>query len=142
MSTSSAEAVWDGGKTGKGHFRAASGAFRADYSVPTRFEGKPGTNPEELIAAAHAACLSMALALGLDKAGTPATRITTSATCTIERAGDGFRITTMRLEVRGVVPGLDQAAFGRAAEGAKQGCPVSNALMNNVKLELDARLES
>ena len=143
MSTSSAEAVWEGGaKDGKGSFRAASGAFSADYSVPTRFEGKAGTNPEELIAAAHAACLSMALALGLEKAGTPATRINTKATCTIERAGEGFRITTMRLEVRGKVPGVDEAAFRQAAEGAKEGCPVSMALMNNVKLELDARLES
>ena len=142
MSTSTAEAAWEGGVKGKGTFRAASGAFSADYSVPTRFEGKPGTNPEELIAAAHAACLSMALALALEKAGTPATRITTKADCTIDRVGDGFRITTMRLQVRGVVPGIDAATFNRAAEGAKQGCPVSNALVNNVKLELDARLES
>lgn len=143
MPTSSAEAAWEGGvKNGKGSFRASSGAFSADYSIPTRFEGKPGTNPEELLAASHAACLSMALALGLDNAGTPATRIHTKASCTIERAGDGFRVTTMRLEVRGAVPGLDEARFREAAETAKQGCPISNALMNNVKLELDARLES
>ena len=143
MSTSSAEAVWHGGlKNGTGSFRATSGAFSADYSVPTRFEGKPGTNPEELIAAAHAACLSMALALGLDKAGTPATTIRTNASCTIDRAGDGFRITTMRLEVRGTVPGLGEAGFRQAADSAVKGCPVSQALANNVKIELDARLES
>jgi osmotically inducible protein OsmC len=143
MTTSSAEAVWEGGaKDGKGNFRAASGAFSAGYSIPTRFEGKAGTNPEELIAAAHAACLSMALALGLEKAGTRATRINTKASCTIDRAGEGFRITTMRLEVRGTVPGIDEAKFRQAAEAAADGCPVSQALKNNVKVELDARLES
>ena len=143
MPTSSANAVWEGGaKDGKGTFRAASGAFNSDYSVPTRFAGEPGTNPEELLAAAHAACFSMALGLGLEKSGTPATRIATNASCSIERAGDGYRITTMRLEVRGTVPGIDEAAFRKAAEAAKNGCPVSNAIMNNVTMELDARLES
>jgi osmotically inducible protein OsmC len=142
MPTSNASAVWEGGlKTGRGHFKAGSGAFEGDYSFPTRFEGAKGTNPEELIAAAHAACLSMALSAGLEKTGTPATRISTKASCTIEKAGDGFKITKMRLEVRGAVPGLDQAGFAKAAEAAKKGCPVSGALQGNVQLDLDARLE-
>jgi lipoyl-dependent peroxiredoxin len=106
MPTSSASAVWEGGlRSGRGHFKAGSGAFEGDYSFPTRFEGARGTNPEELIAAAHAACLSMALSAGLEKSGTPATRISTKASCTVEKAGDGFQITRMRLEVRGAVPG-------------------------------------
>jgi len=141
MTTSSASAVWEGGlRAGRGHFSAGSGAFAGDYSFPTRFEGAKGTNPEELIAAAHAACLSMALSGGLERAGTPATRISTTASCTIEKVGDGFRITRMRLEVRGQVPGLDEAGFQAAARGAKDGCPVSQALQGNVQLELDARL--
>jgi lipoyl-dependent peroxiredoxin len=142
MPTSSASAVWEGVlRSGRGHFRAGSGAFEGDYSFATRFEGARGTNPEELIAAAHAACLSMALSAGLEKNGTPASRITTKASCTVDKVGDGFKITRMRLEVRGQVPGLDQSAFASAAEAAKKGCPVSTALQGNVQMELDARLE-
>jgi osmotically inducible protein OsmC len=139
--TSTASAVWEGGlRTGKGRFTAASGAFSGDYSFPTRFEGAKGTNPEELIASAHAACLSMALSAGLEAAKTPPTRISTTASCTIEKVGDGFRLTRMRLEVRGQVPGIDDAAFKAAAEKAKEGCPISQALKGNVPMELDARL--
>lgn len=142
MRTSNAEATWQGGlKNGKGNFRAESGAFEAGYSFETRFGDTKGSNPEELIAAAHAACFSMALAVGLEQAGTPATRITTKAACTVDKVGDGFRITTMRLVSRGQVPGIDQAKFKQAAEAAKNGCPVSNALKNNVQVELDAALE-
>lgn len=141
MPTSTASAAWEGGlRAGRGHFTAASGAFGGDYSFRTRFEGAKGTNPEELIAAAHAACLSMALAAGLEAARTPATRISTKAACTIDKVGDGFRITRMRLEVRGEVPGLDDTTFKAAAEKAKEGCPVSQALKGNVPMELDARL--
>jgi osmotically inducible protein OsmC len=139
--TSSSSAVWEGGlRNGRGKFSAGSGAFAGDYSFATRFEGAKGTNPEELIAAAHAACLSMALSAGLEAAKTPPTRISTKASCTVEKVGDGFRITKMKLEVRGEVPGLDQAGFAAAAEKAKEGCPVSQALMGNVQMELDARL--
>jgi lipoyl-dependent peroxiredoxin len=142
MSTSNASAVWEGGlRTGRGHFQAGSGAFAGDYSFTTRFEGARGTNPEELIAAAHAACLSMALSAGLEKGGTPATRISTKAACTVEKVGDGFKITRMRLEVRGQVPGMNQSAFAKAADDAKKGCPVSGALQGNVQFELDAKLE-
>lgn len=141
MPTSTSSAVWEGGlRNGRGKFSAGSGAFAGDYTFATRFEGAQGTNPEELIAAAHAACLSMALSAGLEAAKTPATRISTKAACTVEKVGDGFRITKVRLEVRGQVPGIDQAGFASAAESAKDGCPVSQALMGNVQIELDARL--
>jgi len=142
MPTSSASAVWEGVlRSGRGHFKAGSGAFEGDYSFATRFEGSRGTNPEELIAAAHAACLSMALSAELEKNGTPATQISTKASCTVDKVANGFKITKMRLEVRGKVPGVDQAKFAAAADAAKKGCPVSTALQGNVQLELDARLE-
>ena len=124
--TSTATATWEGGLVnGKGQFNAKSGAFQGSYS---------------LIAAAHASCLSMALSAELEKAGTPATRITTTASATTTKVTNGFRITRIRLEVRGEVPGVDQAAFAKAAEAAKEGCPVSQALKGNVPFELDARL--
>jgi osmotically inducible protein OsmC len=141
MPTSTSSAVWEGGlRGGRGHFDAGSGSFGGDYSFGTRFESAKGTNPEELLAAAHAACLSMALAAGLEAAKTPATRISTKASCTVDKAGEGFRITRMRLEVRGEVPGLDQAGFQAAAEKAKAGCPVSQALQGIPQIELDAKL--
>ena len=141
--TSTASAVWEGGlKSGKGNYSAASGSFKGGYTFATRFEGAKGTNPEELIAAAHAACLSMALSAGLERAGKTPTSISTKASCTLDMVSGAPRITTMRLEVRGKVPGLDQAGFAKAAEDAKNGCPVSNALKGNVQFELDAKLES
>lgn len=140
--TSRASATWEGVlRSGKGHFEAASGAFKGDYSFATRFEGARGTNPEELLAASHAACFSMALSLGLERAGTPATRITTTAHCTVDRVGDGFKVTTMKLDVRGVVPGATAAAFQAAAEAAKLGCPISQALAGNVTVQMEAKLE-
>ena len=141
MPTSTSTATWEGGlRGGRGRFQGSSGVVSGDYSFATRFEGAKGTNPEELIAAAEASCLSMALSAGLEAAKTPPTRITTKASCTVEKIGDGFKITKMRLEVRGEVPGLDEAGFRAAAEKAKEGCPVSQALKGNVPLELDARL--
>ena len=142
MPTSRASAVWEGKlKDGKGTFKAASGAFTGPYTFATRFEGKQGTNPEELIAAAHAACLSMALSAGLEKAGKPATRVQTEAACTIEMVNGTPTITRMALTVRGKVPGLDQAGFQKAAEEAKSGCPVSRALKGIPQMTLDAKLE-
>ena len=137
-----AKAVWRGtGRDGSGNLSSDSGVLaETPYSFQTRFENELGTNPEELIAAAHAACFSMALSSGLEKAGTPATRITTKATCTMDMTG-GPKITKMRLETRGVVAGIEPAAFLKAAEAAKDGCPVSGALKGNVAFELDARLE-
>jgi lipoyl-dependent peroxiredoxin len=143
MPTSQASAVWEGKlKDGKGNFRAASGAFSGPYSFATRFEGAKGTNPEELIAAAHAACLSMALSAGLEKAGKPVTRVETTAACTMDMVDGAPKITRMALTVRGKVPGLDQAGFQKAAEEAKRGCPVSKALAGIPQITLDAKLES
>jgi len=143
MPTRHSSAVWKGGlKSGKGEVKLGKGIFEGAYSFPSRFEEGVGTNPEELIAAAHAACLSMALAAGLERAGTPAERVSTRASATLEKVGESFRITKMRLEVRGKVPGIEGPAFQEAAEKAKEGCPVSNALKNNVVFELDAQLEA
>lgn len=142
MPTSKASAVWEGKlRDGKGTFKAASSAFNGPYTFATRFEGKPGTNPEELIAAAHAACLSMALSAGLERAGKPATRIETTAACTMEIVDGNPKITKMELRVRGKVSGLDQAGFQKAAQEAKAGCPVSKALTGIPQITLDAMLE-
>jgi osmotically inducible protein OsmC len=141
MPTSQATAVWERGlRNGSGSYRAQSGAFSGSYSFPTRFEGTPGSTPEELIAAAHASCFSMALSAGLEKAGTPPTRVETTAACTLETVDGVPTITTFALTVRGTVPGVDAAAFRRAAEEAKDNCPVSRALKGNVRFTIDARL--
>jgi osmotically inducible protein OsmC len=129
---SKATAVWEGDlMSGKGSTSAAGGAFTgAGLSWRARTEGAPATTtPEELLAAAHASCFSMALSHGLAQAGRKATRLETS--CTVEfgpKTGGGFEIKSSALEVKGIVPGLDAAAFTAAAEAAKAGCPVSSAL--------------
>jgi len=141
---STGRAHWEGDlAAGSGTATLDSGAVGPmQVTWKARSEEHAGlTSPEELIAAAHAACLSMALSGELEKGGTPATRISTKASCSIDKVGGGFKITRMRLEVRGKVPGLDQAGFAKAAEAAKKGCPVSGALQGNVQLDLDARLE-
>jgi|SRR5882672_4513335 len=141
MTISSATATWQGGlKSGSGSFQAASGAFQASYNFPTRFEGAKGTNPEELLAAAHSACLSMALSAGLEQGGTPAKSVTTTASVTMSFVSGAPRITNIKLVVRGKVPGIDQAGFIKAAEAAKAGCPVSNLFKGNTNIELDALL--
>ncbi|HEX5438046.1 MAG TPA: OsmC family peroxiredoxin [Gemmatimonadaceae bacterium] len=142
MPTRKASATWEGGlKGGRGSFAGETGAVKGTYSFGSRFENGAGSNPEELLAAAEAACYSMALSLGLEQAGTPPTKIETNAACTIEKVGEGFKITTMRLDVRARVPGIDRAQFLKIAEATKTGCPVSAALQGNVKLELEAKLE-
>jgi len=141
MPTSKATARWQGGlKGGTGEYSAGSGAFEGGYTAATRFEGKDGSDPEELLAAAHASCFSMALAANLEKAGTPPDSIATTAHCTIEMQEGGPKITTMKLEVQGKVPGVDPAAFAEAAQAAKNNCPVSKALMGNLEMELKAKL--
>jgi lipoyl-dependent peroxiredoxin len=141
MTISRASAVWEGKlKDGRGSFRGASGAFSAPYTFKTRFEGAAGSTPEELLAAAHAACFSMALSADLEKAGTPAVRIETEAACTIEMVNGVPTISSMALAVRGTVPGVDQATFATAAESTKQNCPVSRALKGNVRFTLEAAL--
>jgi lipoyl-dependent peroxiredoxin len=142
MPTRNASATWEGGiMKGKGSFRGESGAIEAPYSFSTRFEeGVKGTNPEELIAAAHAACFSMALSGQLERNGATPTRIETKAACTVEKSGDGFAISGIRLTTRVRATGIDAAKFQEVARGAKEGCPVSKAL-SAVKIELDAQLE-
>lgn len=143
MTTSKASATWTSGlKSGRGHFKAGSGAFAGEYTFATRFEGARGTTPEELIAAAHASCLSMALSAALEKAGKTPERVTVDAACTLDMVEGAPKITAMRLQVRAKVPGMDAGAFAKAAEDAKNNCPVSKALKQGVKLELEAKLES
>ncbi|MEX0691850.1 MAG: OsmC family peroxiredoxin [Gemmatimonadales bacterium] len=139
--TSKASAVWNGGlKGGNGTFDAGSGAFKGPYTFATRFEGTAGTNPEELLAAAHSACYSMALSGALEKAGTPATTIATVAHCTVDTIDGKPTVAVMKLVVKGTVPGLTAAQFTEAAEGAKVGCPVSRALAGIPTVTVDATL--
>jgi osmotically inducible protein OsmC len=139
---SKASAVWNGKlRDGNGTFEAGSGSFKGAYTFATRFEGKAGTNPEELLAAAHAACFSMALSVVLEKAGTPPTRIATTAHCTMDKVDGANTVARMRLETRATVPGADQAAFQKAAAEAKESCPVSRALKGIPTVELVATLE-
>jgi osmotically inducible protein OsmC len=140
MPTRNATATWEGGlQKGKGRFEGESGVIKGTYSFGTRFGAEKGTNPEELLAAAHAACFSMALSVGLEAAGKTATSVETRAACTVEKVGDSFKITTMKLDVRAKVPNIEKAAFQQVLEGAKKGCPVSNALAG-VKIEVQAQL--
>jgi osmotically inducible protein OsmC len=136
-----ARAVWKGtGKDGTGSLTSDSGVLDATpYSFKTRFENEKGTNPEELIAAAHAGCFSMALAFGLQAAGLTAEEIRTEAAVTIEPEGEGFKISRSALTLRARVPGVDQARFMELARGAEKNCPVSKAL--NAEITLDAQLE-
>ncbi|NLD53388.1 MAG: OsmC family protein [Burkholderiaceae bacterium] len=138
MKTSNrATTVWEGsGKQGKGSFSTPSGVLdAASISFRKRFEGEQGTNPEELIAAAHAGCFSMALAVQLEQAGFTAERLETSAVVTLEKVPDGFSITRSDLSLRAQVPGIEREAFGRIAEAAKTGCPVSKLLKAEVSLQ-------
>jgi lipoyl-dependent peroxiredoxin len=142
MQTRTASAKWEGGlKGGKGTFNGATG-LEGQYNFSSRFEEGAGSNPEELLAAAHAACFSMALAGGLEKNGTAATRVSTTAKCTIEKVGEGFTITKMLLNVAAVVPNIDDATFQRIAAERKDACPVSRALKGNVDIQLTASLQS
>ncbi len=135
-----ASAVWKGGlKDGKGTVSSASGVLSNTlYSFTTRFENTPGTNPEELIAAAHAACFSMALSGQLGGANLTPESIATSATLTMEKLDSGWTITAVHLDVVAKVPGASGEAFNTAAQNAKAGCPVSKVL--NAKITMDAKL--
>jgi lipoyl-dependent peroxiredoxin len=137
-----ASAVWQGGlKDGKGTISTTSGVLSdTQYSFSTRFEEGIGTNPEELIAAAHAGCFSMALSGQLGNAGLTAESINTTATVTLEKTDAGFTITKVHLDVTARIPGAEQAAFETAAANAKAGCPISRLLKADITL--DARLES
>lgn len=141
-----ARVVWEGDlPSGKGVATAAtSGAFKElPVTWASRTESADGrTSPEELIAAAHASCFSMALSAGLGRGGTPPQRLEVGATVTFDKLDAGWRVVSSALKVKGRVPGLDQAGFQQAAEGAKDNCPVSPALKGNVQLSVEATLES
>jgi len=135
-----ASAVWQGTlKEGKGALTTQSGTLKATpYTFRSRFGEDPETNPEELIAAAHAGCFTMALSMVLGESGFTADSLSTKATVSLEQAGGGFAITAVHLDLTGKVPGIDQAKFEEAANGAKANCPVSKVL--NAKITLTATL--
>jgi osmotically inducible protein OsmC len=135
-----AKAVWRGtGRAGKGDISTDSGVLdKTPYSFKSRLENEKGTNPEELIAAAHAGCFTMALAFQLQEAGYTATELNTEAAITLESEGQGFRISRSALSLRANVPNLDEAAFAKIAGDAKKNCPVSKVL--NAEITLDAKL--
>jgi osmotically inducible protein OsmC len=140
MPARSANARWEGGlKDGKGNMRLGGGAFEGQYSFSSRFEEGAGTNPEELIAAAHAGCYSMALSAGLEKAGYSPNSVQTEARVHLSPANGGFKISRIDLVANADVPGIEKDAFEQAAQAAKEGCPVSQALAA-VEITLDATL--
>jgi lipoyl-dependent peroxiredoxin len=141
MPKRTASARWDGSlQQGSGTMHMASGAYEGPYSFQSRFEEGDGTNPEELIAAAHAGCFSMALSAGLGQAGHDPESVETEATVQLDQVGDGFAITHILLRSRASVPGIDQDEFQQQAQAAKEGCPVSKALGGVDSIELEAEL--
>lgn len=142
MAVSKATGKWEGSlKEGKGSFSVGSGAFEGPFSFGTRFEDKPGTNPEELIGAALAGCFSMALSAGLGKAGFTPKSIETAAQVTLDKQGEGFAITQIALTTKAEVPEIDSGKFNEIAEATKAGCPVSKAL-TGTDIKLEATLQS
>lgn len=141
MPTRHSSAVWEGTlREGKGTYSGESGTLGGKYSFVTRFGDEKGSNPEELLAAAEAACYSMALSGALERNGTPSTRIETSAACTVEKLEAGFTVTTMKLTVRVSAAGIADDAFQAIALATKDGCPISRAIKGNVAIEVDAQL--
>ena len=141
MPTRIANAHWEGDfKRGGGTVALSSGAFSGPYNFSGRFEDGSGTNPEELLGAAHAACFAMALSVGLTQAGTPPESLDVEAKVTIDQVEGGFGITKIALTVRGKVPGVDADGFAAAAQGAKENCPLSKALAAVPEITLDAAL--
>ncbi|HEX5760704.1 MAG TPA: OsmC family peroxiredoxin [Thermoanaerobaculia bacterium] len=144
MAVRKANAVWEGGglKEGKGRVSLGSGAWEGRYDFGSRFEEGGGTNPEELIGAALAACFSMAFAAGLGRAGFPPQRVATAAKVHIEKVAEGFGVTRIELDCEAQVPGIDEAAFQEHARKAKETCPISKALGAVPEIALQARLAS
>lgn len=135
MAVRSSEAVWEGDlKSGKGNMKLGQGAYEGSYSFASRFEQGQGTNPEELIAAAHAGCFSMALSAALAKAGHTPTRVQTTARVHLEKKGEGFEIPLIELDCQAKVPGISEADFREQAESAKTNCPVSKVLSAEIRL--------
>ncbi|WP_126171965.1 OsmC family protein [Altericroceibacterium xinjiangense] len=140
MTTNTATARYEGlGKDGKGHVRTKSGVLDAAYGFGTRFEGKPGTNPEEMIAAAHASCFTMATSFALAKAGHSDGTLETTCRIALDQQDDGFAVTKSELSLTARIPGIDQAEFEKLAQGAKAGCPISKLL--NCEITLETTLE-
>ncbi len=143
MPTRKSSARWEGGlKGGKGTFKGESGSIGGNYNFTRFADASDGTNPEELLAAAEASCFSMAFAGGLEKNGTPPTSIETDAACTVSPVEGGFSIDKMHLDVRAVVPGIEDAKFQEIANATLAGCPVSKTFKGNVEITLSARLTS
>ncbi|HUF65114.1 MAG TPA: OsmC family peroxiredoxin [Gemmatimonadaceae bacterium] len=141
MPTRKASAVWNGTlRGGNGSFEGSTGAVSGPYTFSSRFEEGSGSNPEELLAAAEAACFSMALSGNLEKKGGTPEKVETQAACTVEKVGDGFSITRMKLDVQVRVAGIDEATFQEALQAARDGCPVSRALKGNVQIEVTGRM--
>lgn len=143
MPVRTADAQWEGTLAdGKGHMRMGGGAYDGPYSFSSRFEDGTGTNPEELIAAAHAGCYSMALSGALGRNETPPTSVSTKAAVTLNKTDAGFRIQKIELTTEAVVPGIDDATFQEIAEATKNGCPVSVALSAVPEIIVNATLIS
>ena len=140
MAVRTSEATWEGNlKQGRGNMRLGGGAYEGAYSFSSRFENGKGTNPEELLAAAHAGCFSMALAAALEKAGYPPQQVHTTAKVHLERFGDGFQIPKVELATEAKVPKIDEETFQHEATNAKQTCPVSK-LFGSAEIVLEAKL--
>jgi osmotically inducible protein OsmC len=136
-----ARATWEGDLIdGSGHVTTGTGSVDQTMTWSARAEDVEGASPEELIAAAHAVCVSMALSAGLTQEGTPPKRLESEATTAFDKVGDGFKLTTIRLKIRGEVEGIDEEGFRQAAEQAKDNCPVSQALKGNVDISVEASL--
>ena len=136
MTVNTATARYEGlGKTGKGHVATRSGALDADYGFAARFEDAPGTNPEEMIAAAHASCFTMALSFALARAGFSEGTLDTKAAVTLDKDGDGFKVTKSALTLNASVPGIEADKFAEIAAGAKANCPISKLLNAEITLE-------
>ena len=142
MPTRSAKADWQGEfKRGGGSVSTETGVLDSPYNFSGRFESGTGTNPEELLGAAHASCFTMALSVGLSQAGNPPESLATEAHVTVDKVGEGFGITKIALKVTGKVPGLDAAGFEEAAKGAKENCPLSKALASVPEITLETNFE-
>ena len=143
MPTRSAKADWQGDfKRGGGSVSTETGILDSPYNFSGRFESGTGTNPEELLGAAHASCFTMALSVGLTQAGNPPESLATTAEVTVDQVEGGFGITKIHLSVTGKVPGLDEAGFEEAAQGAKANCPLSKALASVPEITLETKFES
>lgn len=141
MPTRKATAAWEGDlQSGRGTLNAETGAASGGYSFSSRFEQGAGSNPEELLAAAHAACYAMALSGRLSRSGKKPEKLTASAACTIEKVGEGFKVTKMHLTVEARVPTMADDEFQQAAAAARDACPISGVMKGNVEVTLEAKL--